>query len=520
MKPLFYILRKSIKNWLLQLKREPAKLILYIVCLIFFFVALFFNKGNSSGQSVLDPLLYNTIVGAVILVFTAPSLYSSINNEVTFFRGADINLVFTSPTSPQKVLVYGLIKQIYASFLAVFFLLFQGYTLSRFSNIKSYGITVIMFGLFIMLIFTSILKILLYSIASISERNKIVIKNIFKSLGAVLIIAYFIELYLTRSPVKAIMSMLNSAVIPYIPAYGWAREIIMSSMNGIHPIFFVYIVLIIALGAVCCYIIYSMKLDYYEDVLTSTEFKETAISASRSGERVNMQSGKKPKVRKVEYIRKGKFASAIFWRQILEYKKTGFGFINIMSVIYAVIAITAGFFSPVKDLAIVLGGMIYLQLIFNFSNKWQRDLSNPYIYMLPDHAFKKVIYSTIVDNIKNIVDGTIVFVITGILFESGIVLIFFNIIAFVSIGSLFIYGGILSKRLLGGGNSIIFTALMRMLILVLIIAPGIVLLTVLYTTIGSFMGMIIAYSAFITYNLIFSGLILFMGKGVFEKIEL
>ena len=26
MKPLIYILRKSIKNWLLQLKRKPAKL--------------------------------------------------------------------------------------------------------------------------------------------------------------------------------------------------------------------------------------------------------------------------------------------------------------------------------------------------------------------------------------------------------------------------------------------------------------------------------------------------------------
>lgn len=516
MKPLLYILKITIKNWLLELKQKPAKIIVYIVCFILLSISLIFNGNNSSKQTILDPLLYNAIAGVAILLFTAPGLYSSINNGATFFRGADINLVFTSPTSPQKILVYGFIKQIYASFIAVFFIILQGPNLYRFSNIKSYGIIVIVFGLFIMLIFNSILKILLYSIASKCERNKIIIKRIFKVLGIALVIAYFIELYITKSPSKAIMSLLNSSTISYIPVYGWVRAIIISSMNGINAIFFVYIALIIASGALCSYIIQSMKLDYYEDVLATTELKETAISASRRGERVYMHTGKKPKVRKVQYTKKGKFASAIFWRQILEYKKTGFALINVMSVIYAVIAITAGLFIPVKDLTIVLGGMVYLQLIFNFSNKWQRDLSSPYIYMLPDHAFSKIIYSTSVDNLKNIVDGTIVFVIAGLLFKSSIILILLNIIAFVSIGSLFIYGGILTRRILGGGNNIIFTAIMRMLILVLIILPGIALLAVLY----SFTGIFIAYTAFIAYNLIFSSLIIFLGKGVFENIEL
>ncbi|MBU3215517.1 putative ABC exporter domain-containing protein [Clostridium estertheticum] len=520
MKPLFYILRKSIKNWILELKKKPVKLILYIVCLIVLCLAFFVNKDNSSEKSILDPRLYSTIIGVVILIFTAPDIYSSTNKGATFFRGADINLIFTSPTSPQKVLIYGFIKQIYASFIAVFFVLFQGYTLSHYSNIKSYGVLVIVFGLFIMLIFTSILKILVYSIASKSIKNKLMLRNIFKILGMFIIIAYFIELYVTKSPGKAIMSMLNSPAIPYIPVYGWTREIIMASMKGISTIFFIYTILIIALGAICCYIIYSMKLDYYEDVLASTELKETAISASRHGEQSYMQTGKKPRIRKVQYTKKGKFASAIFGRQILEYKKTGFGFINVGSVIYAVLAITAGLYSPVKDLAIILGGMIYLQLIFNFANKWRKDLSNQYIYMLPDHTFKKVIYVTAVDNFKNIIDGAIVFVITGILFKSSVVFILLNIVAFASIGCLFIYGGILTRRILGGGDNIVSTGFIRILILGIIIAPAIVLLAVLYSFSTSFAGVAIAYASFISYNLIFSGIILFLGKGIFENIEL
>ncbi|MBU3199242.1 putative ABC exporter domain-containing protein [Clostridium estertheticum] len=520
MKPLFYIIRKSIKNWLLQLKHEPLKLVLYILCLVSLCIVLFVNKDTSRAKSILDPMLYSTIVGCVILIFTAPDIYSSINKGATFFRGADINFIFTAPISPQKVLIYGFIKQIYSSFIAVVFVLFQGYTLSRYSNIKSYGILVIVFGLFIMLIFTSILKILLYSTASKSVKNKTMIRNIFKGLGIVILIAYFIELYVTMSPGKATISMLNSPIIPYIPVYGWVREIIMASMKGISTVFIIYTILIIALGAICCYIIYSMKLDYYEDVLASTEYKETAISASRNGEQIFMKSGKKPRVRKVQYTRKGKFASAIFWRQILEYKKTGFGLINIGTVIYVVIAITVGIFSPIKDLAIILGGMIYLQLISNFASKWRKDLTNQYIYMLPDHSFKKIIYVTVVDNIKNLIDGTIVFVITGILFKSSIMLIILNIVAFESIGSLFIYGGILTRRLLGGGENIVTTGFMRIMILVGIITPAIVLFAVLYSSSSSFVGVVIAYISFIAYNLIFSALIIFLGRGVFDNIEL
>ena len=516
MKPLIYIIKKSVKNSFLELKRKPAKLIGYFVVFLLLSLTLIFSGNNREQQKILDPALYNAIVGVVILIFTAPDIYSSINNGATFFRGADINLVFTSPTSPQKVLIYGFIKQIYTSFIAVFFILFQAPTLYRFNNIKSYGVIVAVFGLFIMLIFNSVLKILLYSIASKNDKTKVFLKSTFKVLGTVIVLAYFIELYITRSPGTAIISLLNSSVISYIPVYGWVRAIIMSSMNGIDVVFFVYIVLIIASVALCSYIIQSFELDYYEDVLASTELKETVISASRRGEKVFMQTGKKALVRKVQYSKKGKFASAILWRQILEYKKTGFAFINIGSFLYAVIAITAGLFSPIKDLKLILGGMIYLQLIFTFASKWKKDISNPYIYMLPDHAFKKVIYATTVDNTKNLIDGTLVFVITGILFKSSVILIFLNIIAFVSIGSLFVYGGILTRRVSGSNDNIIFTALIRMIILLLIIAPGIVLLTVMY----SFFGMLLTYTAFITYNLMFSCLILFLGKGVFENIEL
>lgn len=231
-------------------------------------------------------------------------------------------------------------------------------------------------------------------------------------------------------------------------------------------------------------------------------------------------ANKKTKVRKVQYKNKGQGASAIFYRHILEAKKTSFSFINIASVLYAVLAITIGFFLPLKDLRIVIGIMIYLQLVFTFANKWQQELSNPYIYMIPDSSFKKVIFSTALDNIKNLVDGSIVFFITGILFKNNIVLILLNIIAFVSVGSLFVYGGVLTRRVLGNGKNIVLTMLLRMGLLILIILPGIVLFAVLNVINGSMFSQITSYAAFTAYNLLFSSIIVLLSKGIFENIEI
>ena len=99
-------------------------------------------------------------------------------------------------------------------------------------------------------------------------------------------------------------------------------------------------------------------------------------------------------------------------------------------------------------------------------------------------------------------------------------LILLNIIAFVAIGSLFIYGGILTRRILGSGKNVVANVLIRTLILILIVAPGIFFLIILYSSLDGNSGKLIAYTAFILYNLLFSSLIILLGKGVFENIEL
>ncbi|MCM0650341.1 putative ABC exporter domain-containing protein [Clostridium swellfunianum] len=520
MRALFYIIRKSFKNGIKQLIKKPGKLIGYLIFTALIIFPLVMSSKTGLATSEINPDLYSSIATAIILLFSIPDLLSSVNNGANFFRGADINLVFTAPFSPQKVLIYGFIKQIYNSFIAVIFVLFQAPQLTRFKNIKPYAIFVIFGGLFLMLLVNSIIKMLLYSISSKSENSKVIIKTIFKVLLLAVVVFYFYSLYILRAPGKALMFLLSHSLFGYIPVYGWTREIIMAGITGISSITIVYLIILILFAALCIYILYSLKLDFYEDVLASTELKEATLTAARKGEKVYLKNSKKTRVRKVQYKQKGKGASAIFWRHILEYKKTGFGFINFASLLYAIVAITAGLFFPFKDLRVILGFTMYLHMIFTFASKWQQELSNPYIFLIPDNSFKKVVYSTVVDNIKNLIDGCIIFIISGILFKANLLLIILNIIAFASIGSLFVYGGVLARRVFGNTNSLVLTSLIRFALLLLIVAPGVAVWGILNGINNTLTGQITANAVFILYNVIFSSLIILLGKGIFENIEL
>jgi hypothetical protein len=520
MKPLFYIIKKYLKNSLLELKRKPGKLITYIVFIGFLILTLVAGVKGGDQKSIVSTEMFGSVAMGIVMFFTLPEVLAATNSGANFFRGADINLVFTAPIKSQNVLIYGFIKQMGSVFLSLFFLLFQAPNLYRFSNVKSYGLLVLLLGMFLLLLVNSVLKMLLYVIGSKSDENRSLIKNIFKVLGFILVIIYFAILFQVKSPGKAVSVMLSNEYIKYIPIYGWIREILMMTIRGISSLALVYTILTIAIIGIGIFILYSMDLDYYEDVLSAAEKKEEAITASRRGERVNFRAGKKPLTRKVQYTKKGKAATAIFYRHILEYRKTGFGFINIASVIYAVLAISVGLFFPVKDIKIVLGFTIYLLFIFSFASKWQQELTKPYIFLIPDSAFKKVIYATAVDNIKNLVDGSIVFIITGIMFKSSVISIILSIAAYVSIGALFVYGGVLSQRLIGKGENVVLSAFLKMGLLLLAVAPGIVVFIVLSTVFASTFGNIVSYLVLIGYNLIVSSVIILLGKGIFENIEL
>ena len=518
MRPLLYIIRKSVKNKLLELKRKPAQLIVYIFFFGMITLSTFSNGKGSTGG--ITPVIYGAAATCLILLFTVPDLLTSLNKGSTFFRGADVNLVFTAPLSPQNVLVYGFLKQMYTIAISLIFILFQIPNLMRFGNIKLSGIFIIVLAFFMLIFANSIIKVLLYSIISKKEVYRRRANNAFKFLGVFFVGIYFIQLFNLRSPGTAIMSMINSNIIKFIPIYGWIREILMAAINGANFYTLIYAILTLAVMAVLIYSLYSMETDYYEDVLQATEKREEAFTTIRNRGKgaYKFNAITLGKVKKIEYKHKGQGASAIFYRQVLEAKKTGFGFISMMTISYAVIGVSAGLFMPaeIRDLRVVLVIGAYILLIFSMAGRWQAEMSRPYIYLIPASSVEKVIFSTLMDNIKNLLDGSVLFIIPGILFRTDPIIVILCILAYCSFGSIMIYGGLLTKRFLGNAENVVMSAMVRMLLMLLIVLPGSALFIFLSFVFNNYSG----YLAFIIYNLIFSGIIILLSKGIFEKIEL
>ena len=111
--------------------RNPLRLLPYagIAGYIFFMYFIRMKKGGGEGTSQEMPELdlnglpevnfaMQNIIGAVTilaLVILIYQLYSATKNNVSFFKMADVNLLFTAPVKPENILIYYMARSILPS---------------------------------------------------------------------------------------------------------------------------------------------------------------------------------------------------------------------------------------------------------------------------------------------------------------------------------------------------------------------------------------------------------------------
>ena len=127
MAALFYILKTRLKNQLKDFFKSPSKVILLILILLVLVISLLF--GDTSRGSEINKLrdireLYAALTVLYAVMFFL-MCYGGLQNGASMFSMADINLVFSSPVSPKKILIYGLIHQMGTSLLNGYFNLNQ-----------------------------------------------------------------------------------------------------------------------------------------------------------------------------------------------------------------------------------------------------------------------------------------------------------------------------------------------------------------------------------------------------------
>lgn len=63
----------------------------------------------------------------------------------------------------------------------------------------------------------------------------------------------------------------------------------------------------------------------------------------------------------------------------------------------------------------LMGVVAYVALIMSgYTGKWESELKNPYIFLIPDSPLKKMWYATLMEHVKAFADGCIICIPIGI----------------------------------------------------------------------------------------------------------
>ncbi len=483
MSPIVYLLKTTLKNLVKGAFKKPIVLIGYLFALVFIigmFVAAFIPSGMIRNA---PPELFKGIMMLVFTFLYYTTLKLGVDKGSTYFRLSDVNLIFTAPIKPNQVLLYGFIKQIGGTFLLLFLALCQIPNLRNNFVMKPYGVAVILLAVVAYALAYPLIGMVIYSWASKEKSRKKLVKRIF-DMGAVAVgVLFLLSIVQTKDILVSIDQVFNHPVAHYFPVIGWTGSIAAAAVGEITTEFYVGAVgmLLLILGASIA--LYRMNLDYYEDVLEGTDYVEAAYKAKREGR--NMSFNLKVKD-KVNQRIKGVGGQAIFTKHLLELRKTSLFFMfDRTSLVIIFSSLIFKFVMPEEigdmGLFLVLCFSVYMLMLFQMQGRLNLEMERPYIFLIPASSLNKLFYVTLSEHLKNLVDGSLLFILAGILFKGDVLTILACIFSYVAFGAVYIYNDVLSRRLFGWVHSKTLLIFIKAIVSLLVLLPGIIGGAILYS---------------------------------------
>lgn len=531
MKALIYLVFTNIKNSIKELIKRPAKLIV-----ILFFIAILgfvIWAGDTSGGAIQSTENIQELYAGVFAVFAMLfilSIMTGFSSGASFFSMSDVNIMFLSPISPKKILIYGLIKQMSQSFMIGFFIFFQYSWIESRYRIGIYGLFAILLGFAITVFCAQLTSMVIYSFTNHNEKLKKTLKTSIISVCIIILVILAKDVLFSsnENKITSLINSLNAMWVNFIPVVGWAKAIT-TSLISYDLIQSNLILIITSLALVVFYIIGFITLiikynvDFYEDVLQATEVTFSAITAKKEGK--ISDTPKNVKLGKTG-IKKGSGSNVFFHKHMLENRRSG-GFLLDKSSIFIMITtiifalIFRGFDNDAVSAIIpVFVFTTYMQIFSVSMGRWIRELLQPYVYMIPESPFKKLISILKESVIKVIIEAIVLFIIIGLILKSPVSEIVFCIIARIGFGILFIAGNILIERILGTLTNKMMIMFLYIIIMLVIAVPGFIVGLLISFAITFFPQVIVILASTFIWNLLASTLIIFLCRDILNYAEL
>ncbi len=517
MSALLYIILKSAKNSLRELIRKPGKLALYLLAaagIVGIVILSYFTRPSAENQVPL--YWFSGIFFLFCSFFVIIAIIKGTASGDTMFEMNDVNLLFVSPISPRKVLLYGILRLAKTSFLAGFFIIFQANSLANF-GIGFDGVLLILLGFMTCIIVLTIASQMIYSLTNGNARRKILVKLIACAMFLPLVAVFAISLLRTGDAVDALQRAIQSPCLTFVPFAGWTAAGITRLLFGnlLPGLLLIGANLFVALALVTAILL--SRQEYYEDTLVATETAFQKKRAASEGN-INLDSSTK-KVSVVKTGISGSGAAALFGKHLREsFRQNRLGFLNLASCLMIVSWVALIFF--VKDMVMAIQILMWIQIFLIGTGRGLKETYSHYIYMIPESSLKKILWSNMEVMIKTLIESILIFGIGGMAAQANGLVILCCIVAYTLFSLLLLSINYLSMRFTGANISMGLLIIIYYFSVVIAMVPGVMGALVVGFGIGGVSGTIVGLLILSAWELA-AGLACFaLSRGVLHRCDM
>lgn len=449
---IWYLYKKSFKN---RIKKAVKKPITYFAAI---FVIFYIFAVPWSFNMILDEMGWRN-AEALFIIFTLIVFWMTPANFISYakrkgllFRNSDIHFLFTSPVTPKKILLYAHIRNLFVYVIMTIFVMLAAIFMFRMSLWQALAYFVV--AMILQNILESSVMILLYGSEKIGDRGKKVIEIISYVLIAVFFVIAFVKYTQMGLSTDMVMDFLLGDEIQMVPVVGWYISAVNLIFMGPTTVNIVCTVLYVLFTLVMFVLAIKMPCsgEYYEDAMKFAEDYQVLLQKRQDG--LNAKMGKKEKFGKAKVEYKGGGAKALFYKQLLEYKKCKFFFFDTQTVIMLALGAFMGYIwgqdmIDFKEFILPISIGYVAFCMSAVGGKWSMEIKSPYTFLIPDSPMKKLWYATAMEHIKSIVCGALYAVPAGIILKLPAHQIALAVVFFVCLQACKIYNTIMAEVMVG-----------------------------------------------------------------------
>lgn len=515
MSSLVYLLLRKLKNRLREIIRRPSELITLIVFLGL--IAVTFVSGNRSGipAGTRNVEEFYAIVLALYAFEFVMIVKNGFLNGASMFSMADVNILFTSPKKPQTLLTFGLFSQLGRSLMLGVFILYQYSWVHDTYGVSFAVLLAVLVGYAATAFLSQMLAMLIYSLTSSDDKKCRAAKVVFYGV----VLAFFAALGIMsytggkEQLLSAVVQNANSVFMRFFPVAGFVEYGVVSAVTADYRGLLISLCCFVLCVAIFYLLVSRLKSDYYEDVLKATEVSFSAITARKEG-KASETAPRNVKTGKTGFS-KGEGSSAIAEKHKIENRRARVFVLDMMSLVFAVI--TLGFAFIVKDATYAFVMNIYFSVFTVGSGRWAKELLLPYVYLIPEPPFKKLLNMLKEQLPSSIAEAVVTFLPLYFILKTPLFTVFGFIIAKISFNVLFVGVNLVLQRFFGNGGNKALLIFLYFLLALAFSVPGI--------AVGVGLGMIfpifegIIFFAMAVVNVIIGAIIIFCSRNILTTSE-